>query len=242
MASFRELLDEATLDPDYSYLREIPRGKMAFLHKGFELFCLSLFNLYCPLKVTGREHLPSPPFIVCSNHCSHMDSPALMYAAGQGFNQFGMVAAKDYFFDHKKRSSLLPQLMNLIPADRRANRETIVRLMVACREFSCHGNRNIIIFPEGTRSQSGMLAPLKKGPAMIAHEINLAIVPAYIDGTYRSYPKGGKFLKPARLRVHFGEPITPASFDVKNTKLVYTTITQELTKRIEQLRDRHGHG
>ncbi len=242
MSTFRELLDEATLDPDYAYLRETPRGKVAFWHKAFELFCLGLFNLYCPLKVTGREHLPSPPFILCSNHCSHMDSPALMYASGQGFNQFGMVAAKDYFFDHKKRSSLLPQLMNLIPADRRANRETIVRLMIACREFSRQGNRNIIIYPEGTRSQTGKLAPLKKGPAMIAHEIDLAIVPAYIDGTHRSYPKGGKILKPARVRVHFGEAINPTSFDAEDIKLVYTAITQEITKRIEQLRDRHCHG
>ncbi len=241
MSAFRELLDEATLDPDYAYLRETPSGKAALWHKAFEFFCLGLFNLYCPLKVTGREHLPSPPYIVCSNHCSHMDSPALMYAADGGFSQFGMVAAKDYFFDHKKRSSLLPQLMNLIPAERRANRETIVRLMVACREFSRHGNRNIIIYPEGTRSQTGKLAPLKKGPAMIAHEIDMAIVPAYIDGTYRSYPKGGKILKPARVYVHFGEPILPASFDDVDTKLVYTAITQELTRRIEQLRDRHGH-
>ena len=88
---------------------------------------------------------------------------------------------------------------------------------------------------------SGEMTPMKKGAAMIATELSLPIVPVYISGTHRAYPKGGKFLKPARLRVHFGEPITPASFDVKNTKLVYTTITQELTKRIEQLRDRHGH-
>ena len=47
-----------------------------------------------------------------------MDSAALMYASDLGFSQFGMVAAKDYFFENKKRKNSLPLLMNLIPADR----------------------------------------------------------------------------------------------------------------------------
>ena len=97
MSTFQDKLKQAELDPEYAYLRRDPRGVTAFWHKCFELFCRALFNLWCPAKVEGRENLPSAPFIFCSNHCSHMDSAALMYAGGEDFDQYGMVAAKDYF-------------------------------------------------------------------------------------------------------------------------------------------------
>ncbi len=33
------------------------------------------------------------------------------------------------------------------------------------------------------------------------------VVPAYIDGTYKAFPQGAKFIRPARIRVVFGDPI-----------------------------------
>ena len=87
------------------------------------------------------------------------------------------------------RNNFLSRLMNLIPADQWRVAPHIVRLMVACREFTSHRNRSIIIYPEGTRSQSGDMATMKKGAAMIATELNLPIVPVYIDGTYALIPR-----------------------------------------------------
>lgn len=134
-SAFQELLKDADLGEEFAHLREPPRGSARLFHALFGLFGTTLFNLWCRLTTHGRENLPEPPFMVCSNHSSHMDSAALMYASGMGFNQFGMVAAKDYFFENEKRKNSLPLLMNLIPADRKSNRQTIARLMAACREF-----------------------------------------------------------------------------------------------------------
>jgi|TARA_B100000959_G_scaffold254600_1_gene286367 1-acyl-sn-glycerol-3-phosphate acyltransferase/long-chain acyl-CoA synthetase len=242
VASFQELLEQTTLEPEYAYLRADPRGRLACWHKAFELFCRGLFNLYCPLKVIGRENLPSPPFMFCSNHCSHMDSAALMYAGGEDFNQYGMVAAKDYFFDNQKRNSFLSKLMNLIPADRGARRTSIVKLMVACREFTRHGNRSLIIYPEGTRSKTGEMVPMKKGPAMIAATLDIPIVPVYIKGTHHAYPKGGRIIKPARICVRIGEPIDPNRFQEEHggDRTIYTAITSEMENRIHKLKDIHG--
>ena len=105
-----------------------------------------------------------------------------MYAGGEDFDQYGMVAAKDYFFDNKSRNNFLSRLMNLIPAIAGVAREHRA-VDGGCREFTSHRNRSIIIYPEGTRSQSGDMATMKKGAAMIATELNLPIVPVYIDGT-----------------------------------------------------------
>ena len=242
MSTFQDKLKQAELDPEYAYLKRDPRGMTAVWHKCFELFCHALFNLWCPAKVEGRENLPSAPFIFCSNHCSHMDSAALMYAGGEDFDQYGMVAAKDYFFDNKSRNNFLSRLMNLIPADRGASRESIVRLMVACREFTSHRNRSIIIYPEGTRSQSGDMSTMKKGAAMIAAELNLPIVPVYIDGTHRAYPKGVKIIRPTRVRIYIGEAIDPHRFAEEHGKgrSNYTAITTEMESRIRKMKELHG--
>jgi 1-acyl-sn-glycerol-3-phosphate acyltransferase len=241
VSAFQELLRNADLEEEFAYLREPPRGKARLLHGVFELFGTALFNLWCPLTVHGRERLPSPPYMICSNHGSHMDSAALMYASGLDFNQFGMVAAKDYFFENKKRKNSLPLLMNLIPADRKSTRQTIARLMAACREFLRPGGRAIIIYPEGTRSMDGEMSPLKKGPAMIATELGLPIVPAYVHGTFDSLPKNGKIPKPRRINVHFGEAVNPARLAEDNEagRLIYTNVTNELTNRITKLHDHH---
>ena len=241
MSTFKDMLQRAELDSGYGYLRRDPRGSTAFWHKCFELFCRGLFNLWCPAKVEGRENLPSAPFIFCSNHCSHMDSAALMYGGGEDFDHYGMVAAKDYFFDNESRNNFLSRLMNLIPADRAASRESIVKLMVACREFSAHKNRCLIIYPEGTRSQTGEMTPMKKGAAMIATELGLPIVPVYINGTYRAYPKGGKFIKPTRIRIYIAEAIDPHRFAEEHGagRSIYAAITCEMEKRIRKLKEIH---
>ena len=242
MSTFKDMLQRAELDPEYAYLRCDPRGSTALWHKCFELFCRGLFNLWCPAKVVGRENLPSAPFIFCSNHCSHMDSAALMYAGGEDFDRYGMVAAKDYFFDNKSRNNFLSRLMNLIPADRSASRESIVKLMLACREFTGHRNRSLIIYPEGTRSTTGEISPMKKGAAMIASELNLPIVPVYISGTYWAYPKGGKFFKPTRIRIYIAEAIDPHRFAEEHGsgRSIYSAITTEMETRIRKLREIHG--
>ena len=229
-------------NPKYSYLL----GNQPFFYKVFKVlfyfYSKLVFSTYAPLSVFGKENIPKSSFIFCSNHCSHMDSAALMYAGGEDFDQYGMVAAKDYFFDNKSRNNFLSRLMNLIPADRGASRESIVRLMVACREFTSHRNRSIIIYPEGTRSLSGDMSTMKKGAAMIATELNLPIVPVYIDGTFRAYPKGVKIIRPTRVRIYIGEAIDPHRFAEENGggRSIYTAITTEMESRIRKMKELHG--
>tara|TARA_B100001123_G_scaffold79872_1_gene90672 strand:+ start:630 stop:1127 length:498 start_codon:yes stop_codon:yes gene_type:complete len=165
-----------------------------------------------------------------------------MYAGGEDFDQYGMVAAKDYFFDNKSRYNFLSRMMNLIPADRDASRQSVVKLMVACREFTKYKNRCIIAYPEGTRSETGEMGPMKKGVAMIAAELNLPIVPVYINGTYRTFPKGGSFFKPTRIRVYIGEAIDPHRFAEENTagRSNYGAITSEMEKRLHKLKETYG--
>lgn len=239
MKTIQEALQNAKLGPEYSYLLEPPSLPGRFIKKLFELFCKAVFLSYCPLQVTGRENIPATSFIFCSNHSSHMDSGVLMGASGLPFRQFGLMAAKEYFFSNTIRRVSLNLLMNLIPIDRKTNHVTLVQSLAACREFVRNGNRNIIIYPEGTRSLSGKTARFKKGPAMIATELGIPIVPAYIDGTFAAMRKGSKFIKPRKIHVRIGKAIDPRTYtdqaDAGSHKHIYDRITDDLEQSIQRL-------
>lgn len=173
------------------------------------LFCRGFFKFYCPLKIQGRENLPPGSFILCSNHASHIDTPVLMLATGLPFNLFGMVAARDYFFDNPWRNKIVNFLMNLIPIDRNVSRATLMHNMHLCKNFIEKRRGHLIIYPEGTRSVTGEIQPFKRGPAMIAQELAMPLIPVYIDGTYRALRKGRWFPRASKISVKIGKPILP---------------------------------
>ena len=234
MSGYRERLAEA---PPATRRCPLP---VRLLHRGFEWFCTMLFRLYCPLSTSGRERLPPPPFILCSNHASHADSPALMHASGMGFDQFALIAADDYFFKSKTPLKHLPQLLlNLVPAERRAGRDRILRMLQACREYQQDRPRCLILYPEGTREGDGQIGEIKRGAALLAVQLGLPIVPAYIHGTYYCMPKGQWYPRAAPIHVCFGTAIAPPKPPQRGAGRVYAKLTDELEYALHALRDQH---
>jgi long-chain acyl-CoA synthetase len=242
--SLQDALAKTSLGPEYAYLSQPLTFFQKAAKKVFEWYCKALFTLYCPLQVQGRENIPESPFIFCSNHNSHMDTGVLMRCSGLPFKNFGMMAASDYFFENKSRKFFLGSLMNLIPVNRKPTYKNIVEAMAACREFTKDQSRNIIIYPEGTRSLTGQIQSFRHGAAMISSELKLPIVPVYIKGTYDSMPKGKSFMRPKRLHATIGQPIFPEQFNYenKNGKPMsgYRLLTTKLEKSILKLKEENG--
>lgn len=181
------------------------------LSKAFELFCHSVFRFYCPLNVSGQENLPKAPFLICSNHASHIDSSMLMGALDMSFKKIGLIAAKDYFFDQGHRF-FLHYMMNLVPIARGAGSGAIRDSIIACRSFLDSGGEVLIIYPEGTRSVDGRVARFKEGAAILAHELDLPLVPAAVLGSRECLPKGSYFIRSKNLTVRFGKPIKVSEY------------------------------
>ncbi len=208
------------------------------LAKPFEMFCKTMFKVYCPLTVAGLENLPEPPFLICSNHASHMDSTMLMAATGYPFKKIGLIAAKDYFFDQSHRF-YLHFLMNLVPIARGTGARAIKDSIIACRSFLESGGYALIIYPEGTRSVSGNTARFKEGAAIVAHDLDLPMVPACVIGSHETLPKGAYMIRPTKIGVRFGKPFKVSdylSFDEKEDRKAvfnaYREATVELEKRV----------
>jgi 1-acyl-sn-glycerol-3-phosphate acyltransferase len=69
---------------------------------------------------------------------------------------------------------------------------------------------NLILFPEGGRSEDGWLQEMKPGAAFVAARTGRPLVPLWITGTEHLLPKGAKRLRRGRVDVLVGDPLYPA--------------------------------
>ena len=118
-----------------------------------------------------------------------------------------VVGAKDYFFNTALSAWFFGRLLHAIPFDRNENFVEGLRL---CRGPSRRDD-SLLIFPEGTRTTNGDLQPFRLAWGVLARELDVPIVPAFIDGAYDALPKGNALPRSAKIKVHFGEPILPDS-------------------------------
>ena len=230
-------------NPKYSYLL----GKQPFFYKIFKtlfyLYSKLVFSTYAPTSVVGRENIPDSSFIFCSNHNSHMDVALLAVAAKKSFNDFGMLAARDYWFESWIKRVSVNTVMNLIPVDRASNKEKELSIKdseALCNAFMEYEQRNLILFPEGTRGNPGELLPFKKGAARFALNLNKPILPAVIYGSHKIWPRGKVFFGlPTKIKVFILEPIYPNSFlsghnpTEKEIDLAISKMTKTLEKKIK---------
>ena len=227
-------------NPKYQYLL----GKQPFFFKIFKtlfyLYSKIVFSTYAPLRVFGRENIPNSSFIFCSNHNSHMDVALLAVAAKKDFNHFGMLAARDYWFDSSLKRVAINTIMNLIPVDRRSSEEkklSIKESEFLCSAFMDYGQRNLILFPEGTRGEPGKMLPFKKGAATFSLNLDKPILPAVIHGSHKIWPRGKVFFGlPTKINVYILEPIYPRSFlkSLNSSDDEINEAIQKITLTLEQ--------
>lgn len=206
------------------------------LAPAFEVFCRFFFARLGTLTADFAAPLPTGPFMVCANHRSHADSPALMAAAGIPFAQCGLLAAEDYYFRHPLRLRIVSSILRIIPVERRPTRAGFSATLAACSSFLDTGGRLLIAYPEGTRGTGDTLRPFKRGPATLALRHGLAIVPAFIAGSERVLPKGRVWPQPTTVSVRFGVPLLPlAAANPGAARVQATHLTESLNEQVASL-------
>jgi 1-acyl-sn-glycerol-3-phosphate acyltransferase len=166
-----------------------------------------LYRLLWPTRIDGLEHVPERgPAIIAANHISFFDSVALIMAVRRPLSFVG----KSEYLDSWRTRYLLPAL-GMIPVDRASARQALGALQLAAGVLARSGL--FAIYPEGTRSRDGKLAPGHTGVAHIAVASGAPIIPAGIIGTADIQPPGARVPRPFRAAaIRFGTPIDPASY------------------------------
>ena len=66
---------------------------------------------------------------------------------------------------------------------------------------------NVLIFPEGTRSEAGKLAPFRQGIGLLVKQSNVSILPVALLGLGELKQKGRGWFRSGKIEVRIGEPI-----------------------------------
>ena len=154
-----------------------------------------LFNL----EVYGRERLRGQGYILCPNHGSYLDGFILAYAVPGPLRCRLFSLGYSGYFDVPVVRNLL-KLIRVIPVDSARN-------LVAAMQVSSYILRNgqiLSIFPEGFRTPNGEVGQFKKGVAILARELDVRLVPVYIQGSFEAWPPGVSLPRPHPIRVYFG--------------------------------------
>jgi long-chain acyl-CoA synthetase len=151
------------------------------------------------LQVYGRERLKDRGCILCPNHASFLDGFILAYAVPGPLRHHLFSLGYAGYFDLPVIRDLL-KLIRVIPVD---SGRHVVEAMQVSAQILRHG-RLLSLFPEGFRSPSGDLGQFKKGVAILARELEVPLLPVYIQGSYEAWPPGVTLPRPRPIRVIFG--------------------------------------
>jgi 1-acyl-sn-glycerol-3-phosphate acyltransferase len=199
------------------------------------------------VTVLGREHLEhlEGPFVVVSNHTSHLDAPLVLGALPRKLARYVAAgAAADYFFDVWWRKGLTSLFFNAFPVDR-----TGLRGRKGLATSLLDDGVPLLLFPEGTRSKTGEMAPFKPGAAALCVSRDVPCVPVAIVGASEAMPRDTGWPVRGRPPVYlaFGEPMRPdddetvVEFSDRIAKEVvglvdYTTTYRELHPHVRSRR------
>ncbi len=189
-------------DDDIDVPAPLVRAGRAALRYGMR----ALYERVLSTKVYGKSHVP--PFggyIVAANHASHLDTGLVKYALGEQGEALVALAARDYFFEDPVRRAYFENFTNLVPMERQGSLRESLRL---AGEVIQQGYV-LLIFPEGTRSTSGVMADFKPSLGYLALTNRCGILPMYLGGTHEAMPKGRYLPKQGeRVSAHVGPFLT----------------------------------
>lgn len=149
------------------------------------------------------HNVPEPPFVYAANHQSLLDVLVL-----------GSVLPHDFKWAAKRSLMKIPflgwhlQLAGHVPVDRQAGSRAAADVVRRFEQVLEQG-KPLLVFPEGTRSEDGIVRAFKNGGFYASQRTMTPIVPVALDGTYKLMKKGNIDTGRGRIPVKVGKPIHP---------------------------------
>lgn len=199
-----------------------PRGNLMFWCARMWSYAV-LFTCGIRLKATYDGLEPGGRYVFMANHQSLFDIPVLI-ATLPGQVRFLAKASlfKIPFFGWGLKAG------GFIPIDRRDRSRAKDAFAAAVARLEA--GASILVFPEETRSKDGRLLPFQRGGFLLALKSGLPIVPVGIRGTRDIQPPESFAIRPGRVEVHYGAPVSVAGLELRGKNALVDAVRQRVAE------------
>jgi 1-acyl-sn-glycerol-3-phosphate acyltransferase len=166
----------------------------------------------------GLENVdPRRPCVFMSNHQSAMDVGAL-----------ALTLPVRWRFVAKRELTWIPlfgwaiRLGGHVVIDRGRREKAVASLRRAAARI--REGTSVVIFPEGTRSETGALQKFKSGGFHLALEAGVPIQPVSISGSHRLTRKRSLRVESGRVKVVYGKAIETAGFGLEGREALKRSV------------------
>jgi long-chain acyl-CoA synthetase len=200
--------------PRWPWWRPVQWLRAAFLELIAQPF---VWFLGAPRVSLPPQLNPSEPVLIISNHVTAYDGALVEYALPGRMRRWvaaAMLGEMLEDFRHFRDPDtgrfmlfgppaywLVTALYNVFPLPRRRGFQ---------RSFSHAGaamdrGYNVLVFPEGTRSEAGQLAPFRPGIGLLVKETHAPVLPVAIVGLGELKEKGRGWFRSGKIHIRVGE-------------------------------------
>lgn len=174
-----------------------------------QLTCLILL---IPVHVRGREKIRKhTSYVFVPNHQGAFDIFLIYGFLGRNFKWMMKKSLRKIPFVGKACESA-----GHIFVDRSGPKKILATISQA--KNSLTDGVSLVVFPEGARTFTGHMGYFKKGAFQLADDLQLAVVPVTIDGSFAVLPRTGKWIHRHRMILTIHEPILPKGHGMNNIK------------------------
>lgn len=179
-------------------------------------------------KVVGVENIPrSGPLIICPNHSATLDPPIVPAFVPR--SDTWSMAKSEYFA--KAHVAFWFYAYHAFPVVRHSADRTALR-----RSFDLlKAGHALIMYPEGTRIESGVLAKPEPGAGFIAQKGGCPVLPVGLTGTRECFPKGARWPRRTRVTVTFGKPFVVLQKRADGTRISHEDASDAIMVKIAEL-------
>jgi len=191
-------------------------------------------TLYFRLRATGQHQIPKTGgILMVTNHQSYLDPWLIGIAPSRQLHYM----ARDTLFKGGLLTWLM-ELWNTFPVKRGAADLTAIRTATERLDKGFVVN----VFPEGTRSEDGSIAPVAPGVSLILSrtKADISILPVIIDGAFDAWPRHAKAPRFHPIRIHYGTPIPRSEWLPLSPDELAWRIRRELVQLQQRIGSRHA--
>ncbi len=218
--------------PDRTPAREGMSLSAAAFYHTIRTIAATYFMLFHRPRVFHKGRVPARgPFLIAANHQSFLDPPLIGCWISWRYMSY---VARGGLFRNPAFARFI-SAVNALPI-REDGKGDAAAIKEVLRRLASGGG--VVIFPEGSRSETGAMEEFKRGVAVLVKRAACPVVPAAVEGCFDAWPRGRRFprLWGAPVAVMYGRPIPHAELMREGPDAALARLAREIEHMRLQLR------